>query len=146
MAIETAHCKLLNIVVNLQNFPQILCNRTTNFFANQFRKYDMLTLFDILELLMYLQTSKIDNHDQIIMCCGTYGRTYIIGTYDRAYKTNKTTSTWVTYKIFNKDCVSLGASSLMELNIDSIVFVLMTCLLHKKIIYVKQVAQYHVQV
>jgi hypothetical protein len=95
----------------------------------------VLTLFDILELLIYLQTNKINIHDQRILCCGTYDRTYKIGTYGRTYKTNKTTyctSTWVTYKNFNKECVTLGASSLMELNIGSIVFVLMTCLLHKK--------------
>jgi hypothetical protein len=37
-----------------------------------------------------------------------------------------------TYKIFHKHRVTLGASSLMELNIASAVFVLLTCLLHQK--------------
>jgi hypothetical protein len=37
-----------------------------------------------------------------------------------------------TYKIFHKDRITLGASSLMELNIASAIFVLLTCLLHQK--------------
>jgi hypothetical protein len=37
-----------------------------------------------------------------------------------------------TYKIFHKDRVTLRAISLMELNIASVVFVLLTCLLHQK--------------
>jgi hypothetical protein len=37
-----------------------------------------------------------------------------------------------TYKIFHKDHVTLRASNLMELNIASAVFVLLTCLLHQK--------------
>jgi hypothetical protein len=112
MTIGTAHCKLLNIVVNLQKIWQRPCNRITNFFANQFRKYDMLTLFDILELLMYLQTNKIDNHDQRIVCCGTYERTYRTGTYDRTYKTNKTiycASTWVTLQNLQQRLCSFGS-------------------------------------
>jgi hypothetical protein len=40
-----------------------------------------------------------------------------------------------THKIFHKDRVTLGASSLMELNIASDVFVLLTCLLHQKTEY-----------
>ena len=40
--------------------------------------------------------------------------------------------TWFTYQIFNMNHVGMGASCMMVLNIPSIVFVLLTCLLHQR--------------